>query len=86
MQHSKWDANEQGGRLNFFIFLLAITLMVAAPMFLCFAFAWGFDKYPGITRWALAGLVIAVLLAALTFHRFFPDCHSQAFRPAVVRC
>lgn len=66
--------------------LIAIALVVVAPMFLCFAIAWELDQHPKIARLALAGLVIAVLLAALTFHHFFPSCHFSAFRPGIDRC
>ncbi|MGA7711382.1 MAG: hypothetical protein WCA81_05735 [Rhizomicrobium sp.] len=72
--------------MTFLIVLVAIALVVVAPMFLCFAMAWERDKHPKATGYVLAGLVIAVLLAALTFHHFFPSCHSSAFRPGIVRC
>ena len=72
--------------MSFLIALVAIALVVVTPMFGCVAIWWGFSNYPKITGLVLGGLIFALILAALTFHHFFPNCHFSAFRAVITRC
>jgi len=71
------------------ISIAAIVFVTVFPIAVPVAVWWGFNNHPRVAALALASFVFAVILAALTYRHFFPNCVPGAAllrNPAVVMC
>ncbi len=61
--------------LNLVILIATIFFVMAACVFGPKVLGYGFRNYPKMTGMIVVLAVLAIIIAALTFGRLFPQCH-----------
>jgi hypothetical protein len=73
--------------LNLLVLIAAIAVAIALPVYGYPALLWGFQNRPKTTAAILVAFVAVVLIAALSFHHFFPRCgYSPGLLARGIRC
>ncbi|HVU21679.1 MAG TPA: hypothetical protein VHE09_13190, partial [Rhizomicrobium sp.] len=69
------------------ISIAAIVFITVLPIAGPVAVWWGFNNHPKVTSLTLATFILALVIAALTYRHFFPNCRPAfPFNPGVVVC
>jgi len=70
--------------LNIMLLIGIIVLPMAAIWYGSSAFYWGFNNYPGATIAIAILLACGLVIAALTFRHFYPNCQASWSHARVV--